>query len=691
MALSFEQLDTLKTVQNTLESAGIFSEEIISSNHAIRDLQESLFSILGGGEPHPLISLIKYSTPPPRDFSPEEISDGANKSTRQGYVSSIVHHPKGAVVEYPETGSLTGKAVTHIFKADISKSLQSRDPKANIQYSLSGPKGSNLNVECFLLRSSQSGVPGVRCTQVKLVCTGYKRCNFNNSLPSTPSPPSQETTDAWQEVFQKTLALFCAVQESGCLFSSESLLLEAEGSLIEENEDVLDIGTVPAAEQLYEILRDRCAQEKDSSQCKGCILFCRDKYYRPFLQCEHRKRGEQAHLFLRNLQEIDGVYLEALFHNNISIILQYEQYAQVAGFGPLTPCTALFSPQEQKMLCSNFHRTQDGKLICGTIEHINNCAARFEFYYPNEPVNCPYVAVVCRDPHSHRNPISSRTPRIVRDLLEELLLKEFCGEAEDKVHTCMMTLASSEELPAPAYDSVVSTILSGGKKAVDWFKDKEAADGWALAAIYRPKSKIPLYIWKAAPSTSNGNEQAHRNINRDGTKLSVVAALQFGQGVDYRQLESIDLLISHGISHREQVQTYFHRSGCALLQSVAVQRRTIEKKDSELEKAYLQLSKLQEDSAKQSLGLKHAWENGENSDKIEHAVKKLKATETRYTEAYSTLPALQGRSSSRVQLPALTEPSRLVDPSVFRVQAPIQQPQSSSSSSSFPPDHDIYP
>ncbi|KIJ56051.1 hypothetical protein M422DRAFT_239244 [Sphaerobolus stellatus SS14] len=46
------------------------------------------------------------------------------------------------------------------------------------------------------------------------------------------------------------------------------------------------------------------------------------------------------------------------------------------------------------------------------------------------------------------------------------LHKEFCGEAEDKIRTCMMTLASSKELPAPVYDSVVSTILSGGKKAV---------------------------------------------------------------------------------------------------------------------------------------------------------------------------------------------------------------------------------
>ena len=103
--------------------------------------------------------------------------------------------------------------------------------------------------------------------------------------------------------------------------------------------------------------------------------------------------------------------------------------------------------------------------------------------------------------------------------------------------------------------------------ALDWLKDKEAADGWALAAIYRPKSKIPLDVWKAAPSTSNGNEQAHRNINRDGTKLSVLAAIQFGQGVDFRQLESVETFILHGIPRHDQAQTHFRRVSHALIRS----------------------------------------------------------------------------------------------------------------------------
>ncbi|KIJ51984.1 hypothetical protein M422DRAFT_243559 [Sphaerobolus stellatus SS14] len=104
---------------------------------------------------------------------------------------------------------------------------------------------------------------------------------------------------------------------------------------------------------------------------------------------------------------------------------------------------------------------------------------------------------------------------------------------DENDRTTMMSLASVEELPQPMYTHIVNTIKSGGKKAVDWFKDKEAADGWALAAIYCPKSKIPIHVWKAAPSTSNGIEQAHRNINWEGTKLATVAAILFGQGIDF--------------------------------------------------------------------------------------------------------------------------------------------------------------
>ncbi|KIJ37768.1 hypothetical protein M422DRAFT_259606 [Sphaerobolus stellatus SS14] len=151
MSLSLEQLEVAKTVQNILESSGIFTEPLITSNSAIGDLQNSFISILSDDEPHPLIPLIKYSAPPASRFSPDENFNGDNRSTHKGYVSSIVHHPQGAIVKYPETGSMMKEAVAHIFKTDPSKTLLSSDPKADIQYSYGEPKGTKYDVECFLL------------------------------------------------------------------------------------------------------------------------------------------------------------------------------------------------------------------------------------------------------------------------------------------------------------------------------------------------------------------------------------------------------------------------------------------------------------------------------------------------------------------------------------------------------------
>ncbi|KAF8522905.1 hypothetical protein BU17DRAFT_44275 [Hysterangium stoloniferum] len=87
----------------------------------------------------------------------------------------------------------------------------------------------------------------------------------------------------------------------------------------------------------------------------------------------------------------------------------------------------------------------------------------------------------------------------------------------------MMSLYSAE--PLPDFEGTLQLICSGGKKAADWLKDKEAASGFISAGIYQPLSKIPLEIWKASPSTSNGNEQAHRNINRDGIKLTMLVGI----------------------------------------------------------------------------------------------------------------------------------------------------------------------
>ncbi|KAF9221065.1 hypothetical protein BS17DRAFT_639139, partial [Gyrodon lividus] len=65
-----------------------------------------------------------------------------------------------------------------------------------------------------------------------------------------------------------------------------------------------------------------------------------------------------------------------------------------------------------------------------------------------------------------------------------------------------------------------------------WLRDKTEGTMFALPAIYFLKSWMPAEIWKAHPSTTNGNEQAHRNINQDGTNLSLLGGVMHGHDYD---------------------------------------------------------------------------------------------------------------------------------------------------------------
>ena len=92
-----------------------------------------------------------------------------------------------------------------------------------------------------------------------------------------------------------------------------------------------------------------------------------------------------------------------------------------------------------------------------------------------------------------------------------------------------------------------------------WLRDKENAK-FMIPALYQPRSLIPPYIWKASPSTTNGNEQAHRDINRDGTGLTLLAGIMRGQQHDMRMVSSIDLHINHSINPRDALSTHTFRA-----------------------------------------------------------------------------------------------------------------------------------
>ncbi|EJD36121.1 hypothetical protein AURDEDRAFT_174795 [Auricularia subglabra TFB-10046 SS5] len=88
----------------------------------------------------------------------------------------------------------------------------------------------------------------------------------------------------------------------------------------------------------------------------------------------------------------------------------------------------------------------------------------------------------------------------------------------------------------PDLEATFRLIRSGGKEATDWLQDKLKGSRWALRALYQPLSKIPIEKWKAAPRTTNGNEQAHHKVNLDGTQLALLAGVMRGSEFDARLL-----------------------------------------------------------------------------------------------------------------------------------------------------------
>ncbi|KAF8576790.1 hypothetical protein K439DRAFT_1622602 [Ramaria rubella] len=216
------------------------------------------------------------------------------------------------------------------------------------------------------------------------------------------------------------------------------------------------------------------------------------------------------------------------------------------------------------------------------------------------------------------------------------------GHVTLEVQTAMMSIASAK--PLPNFEATLQQIQQGGKKAADWLRNKETACGFDLAALYQPASKIPIDIWKASPSTSNGNEQAHRSINRDGTKLTMLAGIMRRMQYDSQAMSGLTLLC-------------------------AVQKHTAHTHDVELQTTYKQLVGLQHNFQTQSDSLKHAMEKGMG---VEQAFKKLHKTDAEFHKIHAGLSELQNQSSGTMLMPALKEPSQLLDhhfsqtdPSVF--------------------------
>ncbi|KAF8996250.1 hypothetical protein BDQ17DRAFT_1249965, partial [Cyathus striatus] len=105
-----------------------------------------------------------------------------------------------------------------------------------------------------------------------------------------------------------------------------------------------------------------------------------------------------------------------------------------------------------------------------------------------------------------------------------------------------------------------------------WLKDKKKVK-FVIPAIYQPASLIPLEIWQASTSSTNGNEQAHHNINCDGINLTLLGGIMREMQYDFLVHSSIDLHSSQGIYAHDQLATEFYHSQTSVSCQVCTQCR----------------------------------------------------------------------------------------------------------------------
>ncbi|KAJ6478012.1 hypothetical protein DFH09DRAFT_1108430 [Mycena vulgaris] len=245
-----------------------------------------------------------YRPPPALPSTAEEIRRGLDCINRQIYVNSLVEHSAGSMVEYQETGTSKGVAVAHRFSVDP---LNFSYLTENFQYSLGDSHGGESYVYCGSLLIGREGNPA-SCTHRKL--------SYSHSIWTRWGRPRKRSfpklSDSTVRLLKKDVA-----PNSQTTIPTPSQIRSP--TLMNPNPRLAP----PKSSRIVD------AKKAPRSWCKGKLEVRLDEYGRFFVQCEHHKKTDKAHLILRTLDEFDITYLRALLENDTRIIDEREELARI--------------------------------------------------------------------------------------------------------------------------------------------------------------------------------------------------------------------------------------------------------------------------------------------------------------------------------------------------------------------------
>ncbi|KAL4076551.1 hypothetical protein V8B97DRAFT_2021913 [Scleroderma yunnanense] len=222
MDLSLSKREALDHVQSIVEEAGLSpcDLESISAPSPPHSLPHTSILPPSPSVPHPAILSSNHIL--------LKIGHHLYCINHHSIADAIVYHPLGAIVKYPQTRSLHGESIAHIFAVDLENF---DNLKASFQYFLGNTHDSHFGIICDLL-CDKSDKP-VRCDKLRISCKGLKVCsehdpeilNIMHSFVShvgvqTQSVPlSPAFIDNVQKVvFEKTLALYSVLHQQWCSF-----------------------------------------------------------------------------------------------------------------------------------------------------------------------------------------------------------------------------------------------------------------------------------------------------------------------------------------------------------------------------------------------------------------------------------------------------------------------------------------
>ena len=116
---------------------------------------------------------------------------------------------------------------------------------------------------------------------------------------------------------------------------------------------------------------------------------------------------------------------------------------------------------------------------------------------------------------------------------------------------------------------------------LDWLTHKEGKNEWILKCVSIATTKMNRDDWFTTSTSTNLAESAHALSQRDGTRLTLVNAIQMGKKIDHRFLESRHVAENMGIMSRWGNRTITGRTQDNLKRSKKATAKKNEKRATE--------------------------------------------------------------------------------------------------------------